>query len=146
MSIPATNGGTKESVLRGGVHLHFQVLSNELNTPKVLVCPADKSRRQAPNFNAGIGESNISYFVGVDASEALPNMLLTGDRYLTNGTMPSNRVCELTTNSVVGWTEETHNMIGNVGLADGNVQSWSTSKLREGLANTGVATNRLAMP
>jgi hypothetical protein len=32
--------------------LHLLVLSNELNTPKVLVCPQDRRRKAATNFNS----------------------------------------------------------------------------------------------
>jgi hypothetical protein len=35
---------------------------------------------------------------------------------------------------------------GNVGLADGSVQGFSSTALRRALENTGVETNRLAMP
>jgi len=39
-----------------------------------------------------------------------------------------------------------HKNQGNVALADGSVQAFSSSRLQEVLSNTGVATNRLAMP
>jgi hypothetical protein len=73
-------------------------------------------------------------------------MFLTGDRNLTNGTLLLNGILELKSNSAAGWTEKIHELQGNVGLVDGSVQSFSTSKVREALNNTGVATNRLAMP
>jgi prepilin-type processing-associated H-X9-DG protein len=48
--------------------------------------------------------------------------------------------------SPVAWNDTRHLKQGNVGLADGSVQGFSSNKLREALANTGVETNRLAMP
>lgn len=39
--------------------LHFQALSNELSTPRILVCPAD-TKQAAPNFSL-LSERNISY-------------------------------------------------------------------------------------
>jgi competence protein ComGC len=148
MSVSVTNGGTKEFVSRGGVYLHFLVLSNELSTPKILHCPLDETHAQAVSndFSVGFTEANISYFIGVDASQANPRMFLTGDRNLTNGILPPNRLLVLESNTPVGWTKKIHQLQGNIGLADGSVQSLSTSQTREGLANTGVATNRLAMP
>src|SRR6266487_2961529 len=40
MQTSVTNGGTAELVGYGFVWPHFQVMSNELVTPKLLVCPA----------------------------------------------------------------------------------------------------------
>jgi hypothetical protein len=39
---------------------HFQVMSNELNTPKILVCPSDKSKQAANNFS-NLESWNVSY-------------------------------------------------------------------------------------
>src|SRR4029077_1477289 len=40
ISVSVTNGGIMELPSTELVYLHFQVLSNELSTPKILVCPA----------------------------------------------------------------------------------------------------------
>ena len=69
----------------------FMVMSNELSTPKIVICPSEnESRLQASTF-AGIipvGSANVvpytndlncSYFVGVDAVDTNPQMFLTGD-------------------------------------------------------------------
>ena len=37
MASPVTNGGTMELIPSGSVFPHFQVMSNEVNTPKILV-------------------------------------------------------------------------------------------------------------
>ncbi|HEV2211488.1 MAG TPA: type II secretion system protein [Verrucomicrobiae bacterium] len=42
MEVSITNGGTKELVNTGAVYVHFLVMSNELSTPKLLVCPEAK--------------------------------------------------------------------------------------------------------
>lgn len=147
MEVSAANGGTLEYVGQGGVCRHFIAMSNELTAPRVLLCPADKSRKAALSFSLEMADSNSSFFVGVDAVDAKPSMYLVGDRNVTNGLpLPPNRIMDLTSNSIVGWTGELHGKQGNVCLADGSVQSWSTDQTREGLAHTGVATNRLAMP
>lgn len=152
MEVSTNEGGTKEYTVTGEVFRLFLGISNELNTPKMLVCPADITRRPVKHFASLVNNTNISYFVGVDAKsiwaqETFPSMFLTGDRNLTNGApLPPNRIMDLASNSVAGWTAEIHSRQGNVGLADGSVQSFSTSKVREALNNTGVATNRLAMP
>lgn len=145
--VVSTNyGGSKEHIETGEVFRHFQALSNQLISPKFLLCPADKVRSPAKDFST-LNNTNISYFVSVDADETQPDMFLNGDRNLTNGVpLPPNRIMALTSNSIVGWTAEIHNRQGNIALSDGSVQSWSSSRLREALVPTGVATNRLAMP
>jgi len=57
-------------------------MSNELTTPKILVCPADKEKVPATSFGAGFSDTNSSYFVSLDASETYPQTFLTGDRNL----------------------------------------------------------------
>ncbi|MGO8925705.1 MAG: type II secretion system protein [Limisphaerales bacterium] len=120
---------------------HFQVLSNELGNPKLLVCPAD-TRLPAKDFGPGFSNANLSYFVGLDANETYPSMFLYGDRNLTNGLPIQEGILYLTPDRPVGFTHELHNCQGNVALADGSVQGWTSGRLSFA---TGM-TNRLAMP
>jgi len=60
--------------------------------------------------------------------------------------MVANGILAFTTNDAVGWDSYIHNRQGHVGLADGSVQRFSTSRLREAVHYTDFATNRLAMP
>ena len=143
--IPGTNGGTMDFISGPNAWRHFQVMPNELSTPKILVCPADASRTAATNFTF-FNNSNLSYFVGIDASETNPQSLLMGDRNITNGTPIRNGILELTTNSPTGWTAEMHRKIGNIVLADGSVQQVSQNGLRQTLGSTGTVTNRLLLP
>jgi competence protein ComGC len=137
-------GGTREYQANGEAFRHFHVISNEIATPLVLACPADL-RKPATDFGPAMSDSNISYFVGLDAADDQPQMLVAGDRNLTNGMPPRNGILTLTTNSVVGWTHELHKVTGQVLLADGSVQQTSTAYLRQIVRNSG-GTNRLAMP
>jgi len=131
-------------------HYIFQVMSNELNTPKILMCPAefDTARQPAVSFaiNAFTNNLNVSYFVGVDADETQPQMLLTGDHNLGTGNPPANSAVYTgttalqslnTNNTTVGYTDSQHQKQGNVGLSDGSVQGYSTTRLRDALKNTG---------
>jgi hypothetical protein len=86
------------------------------------------------------------FFEHPGSDEAHPQMFLTGDRNVTNGQAANSRFVDLTTNRPVGWTHELHKVQGNIGLADGSVQQFSTARLQEALAATGDSTNRLAMP
>lgn len=151
MSVSTNFGGTFEYVERGDVFRHFQVMSNELSTPKIVVCPTDV-RRPAKDFGPTLGNSNISYFVGVDAVEPEPptyltaQMVLSGDRNLVGGTKLVDGVVEITTNQSVRWSSEMHDGTGNVLLTDGSVATVTDSGLTKLLQQTGVATNRLAIP
>jgi hypothetical protein len=144
MAVSTNKNGSMEYAEGGNTFRHFQVMSNELNTPKILVCPAD-NRIAAASF-ARLKNQNVSYFVGLDATEIQPRMLLTGDRNVTNGLSPVRSVLELRPEIPAGWTEAMHNRVGNIGLADGSVQQVSIPGLQQMLKNTGDSTNRIALP
>jgi type II secretory pathway pseudopilin PulG len=146
MFVSETNGGTMEFTTGRNAWRHFQVMSNELSTPRVLICPADSDRWFAATNFIWLNNSNLSFFVGSVSNETNPQMILSGDHNITNGTPVRNGLLELTTNNPSGWTAEMHEKVGNVGLADGSVQQVSISGLRTIVENTGVATNRLQMP
>jgi len=144
MEVPVKEGGSKEFVQFGLVLPHFLVISNELSTPKLLVCPRDQ-RQEAANFKELRGE-NISYFVGLDASQTNSQSLLAGDRNITNGSSGKDRILFLATNQPVGWTKDIHQYAGNVVLSDGSVQQVDSAGLQQTLRKSGVATNRIAIP
>jgi hypothetical protein len=146
--VPGTNGGTMDFITGPNAWRHFQVMSNELSTPKVVFCPAesDRNRFTATNF-VNFCNSNVSFFFGVDVTnDSNPQMMLSGDHNVTNGTPVKNGLLELTTNHLAGWTSEMHNKVGNIALSDGSVQQISIVGLQNTIANTGLATNRLQMP
>ena len=164
MELSVTNGGAMEALAAGDLVTVFEVMSNELNTPKLLFCPAewlatDSTRSFATGFgrttrtvngHASVpfsGNSNVTYFVGMDANTNLPSAFLSGDDNFLVGTNAAKPgILSLTTNTPIAWSKTRHEKLGNVGLADGSVQGFSSSALRNALANTGVETNRLAMP
>ena len=146
MDLSETNGGTMEFISGASEWRHYQLMSNELSTPKVLICPADDSRMSATNFTF-LSNSNLSFFIGVDATnETDPQRILSGDRNITNGTPIKNGILELTPNQLAGWTAEMHKKVGNILLADGSVSQASMVGLQTAVANTSLATNRLQMP
>src|SRR5690242_5489741 len=65
MQVSITNGGTMESATAGIVFPTFQVMSNELSTPKIVHCPTDTNRPFATNFTTDFTSSKISYFVAL---------------------------------------------------------------------------------
>jgi hypothetical protein len=148
MGVSVANDGSMEMVATGNVVQTFQVMSNELSTPKILFCPKDSSRLYATNFGAGLASSNISYFVGVDVTNSMnPQMILSGDRNLQTGGVPVKPgLRQFGTNDPVSWSASQHANVGNIGLADGSVQEISSSTLRRTFQATGLATNRFAIP
>ena len=128
----------KEAIRAGDA---FQIVVSQRFT---LACPAD-TRPPASGF-AGLHNHNLSYFVGLDADETRPQMLLAGDRNITNNLAPVRSVLMLPPESPAGWTAAIHIGQGNVGLSDGSVQQFSTPRLRDMLKNTGDPTNRIALP
>jgi len=188
MFVPVANGGAQEfignrkvgnvpitataaTVTSGGVCGMFLVMSNELNTPKVVACPSEaQGRSTASTFiqvaPGGVGlpaggvpfanDLYCSYFVGVDAADLYPQMLLTGDHNLGDGNPPTAEYqpaggagkpyIAFGTNTVqasaagVGWADILHGKAGgNCGLADGSVQQFTRTKLQQQLSNTGDA-------
>jgi prepilin-type processing-associated H-X9-DG protein len=148
MGVSVANGGTMEMVATGNVVLTFMVMSNYLSTPKVLVCQMDTARFYATSF-ASLANSNLSYFIGVDVTNYYnnPQMIISGDRNLQIGRLPVRPgLVPMWTNDPVAWTTELHNESGNIGLADGSVMATTSANLRSFLQQTGLATNRLAVP
>jgi type II secretory pathway pseudopilin PulG len=146
MSVPAARSGTMEFTTGAGTYHHYQVMSNELSTPKILVCPAD-TRTPAANF-VRLKNQNVSYFVGLDANDAHPQRFLSGDRNITGASAPENGILKLVPGGPVSWTEAIHGNQGNVGLSDGSVQQFSNAGLTEALKNSGDPTDtwRIALP
>lgn len=148
MGISVTKGGSMEMVATGDVVQTFLVMSNELDMPKLLHCPDDFAITEARSF-AGLAGSNISYFVGVDITNDMnPRMIVSGDDNFEIGGVPiKSGLLQLGSNNPVAWTVARHQQhTGNLGLADGSVQSVTTAGLRNCLQQTCLATNRLAIP
>ncbi len=123
----------------GTVFPHFQLLSNELSTPKVLVCPNDEKRSPAANFAVGFSDTNLSYFLGLDSARENSSSLLSGDRNLTNRPVTGTVVVSVTTNLILGWGKDLHSGKANVCFGDG-----SARQVQNGFVTAG--TNRLAIP
>ncbi len=146
MAVSTEKGGTKEFTTGADTFRHFQVMSNELSTPKILVCPND-TRTAANNF-IRLSNKNVSYFVGLEANDSNPQRFLTGDRNITGESEPEQGILKLVPGQRVSWTAEIHGNQGNVGLADGSVQQYSNSALSMALKNSGDVTNtwHLSLP
>jgi prepilin-type N-terminal cleavage/methylation domain-containing protein len=159
VTVAGDMGGSMANVgIAGQTRGFFNVLSNELSTPKILFCPAEyESGRQpatafttvsAVNQVPFTNDLNVSYFVAVDASESYPQMFLAGDHNMGGNANPPTALFPKTvsagtnvTGTTVGpgWMDNMHGKAGNVALSDGSVQGFSRAKLQEGLRNSGDA-------
>jgi prepilin-type N-terminal cleavage/methylation domain-containing protein/prepilin-type processing-associated H-X9-DG protein len=138
---------------------HFRALTNQLGTPRILACPMDATRTAVSDFTS-LKNENISFFVGLDSSETLPQSLLFGDRNITDtaGQTPASEPCETVGVTAVAlkaaqastyrWSESLHQNQGNVALGDGSVQQVKDSGLRALLRNSGDANgnNHILVP
>lgn len=52
MRTSTNQGGSMEFVSEGAASRHFRTLSNELMMSRILVCPADKTRKPASSFSS----------------------------------------------------------------------------------------------
>lgn len=150
VSSEGTNGGTKEFAITGDVWRHFQAISNELTTPKIVHCFEDKERTRAPQWESFTNNSHLSYFVGLEANEVLPQTILSGDRDLVSNVQPVGGILTLSTNDYLKWSKRIHKEQGNIGLADGSATQASETILKRQLQSLFQSTSqpvfRLALP
>lgn len=145
MGLPISAGGTFEYTTNGETFRHFQIMSNEINAPLILICPQD-SRQVASDFGGGFSNSNVSYFVGLLANDDNPEAFLAGDRNIIGGRTLPNGTTEISTSDAIRWGTDLHNGSGNIALADGSVSQCPSDYLKQALQYTGIATNRLEKP
>lgn len=146
-------GGTMELVSSGLVFPAFAVMSNELGTPKIIVCPEDRNRMSGTNFST-LSDANVSYFTIPEADESNAELWLSGDRNLATNTVALKPgLFMLPTNRVMSWTAKIHQHKGNMALADGSVQQYTSAKLQQSATNvmriwfaTNSAPFRLVIP
>jgi prepilin-type N-terminal cleavage/methylation domain-containing protein/prepilin-type processing-associated H-X9-DG protein len=171
MAVSTSLGGAEEDVVCqtytayakfSGMTNVFCVMSNELSTPKILVCPSDVAHNAAAtNFaelaftlgQPGQGTNAISYFVCGDATEAYPQMIMVGDRNIgitPTGAAPAQNInigmgtaksfdYYNISGSVWAWSaNDLHLKVGNIGFADGSVAEESANGLDNALV---LATN-----
>jgi len=144
MVVSVTNGGAMELVAIGNVAACFRVMSNELSTPKILLCPEDTHRTYATNFSTGFSDANISYFLSQDALETYPQMILLGDdNLLVDGKPVQPGILNLRSNQTIAWSQDRHHGVGNILMADGSAQQVTSVGLNFAISSctNGILTN-----
>jgi prepilin-type processing-associated H-X9-DG protein/prepilin-type N-terminal cleavage/methylation domain-containing protein len=146
MQTSITNGGTLELTSGGNAAVHFRALSNYLSTPTAVWCPQDSGRTRASSFSLPFANSNVSYFVNMDAAVSRSHVVLVGDRKLTmDGVQAASGLLSLSSNSTAGWTRDIHQGKGNIVFVDGHAEQGGSGVLGAAVARSGP-TIRLAVP
>jgi prepilin-type N-terminal cleavage/methylation domain-containing protein/prepilin-type processing-associated H-X9-DG protein len=130
--------------LAQGVFAMFLVMSNELNTPKILNCPAEylAKGQQSTTFGDNGGtppsgtlyyqnDNNVSYFIGIDAVDTNPQMFLAGDHNMGNmaaGVLPSSKASGSSSSPYIFGDDGTTtcNAILGTNAPAGGANSWAS--------------------
>lgn len=137
MTVSTNDGGSLEDVQNGfaigqghyfyTAYRNFQALSGELVKPELLHCPADVERITATNFPS-FQNTNLSYFIGINATFDKPESVLAGDRNLAicNQCQPPGTIMKIGLTYPFEWyptlrNNPVHNNQGNFLYSDGHV-------------------------
>jgi len=123
---------------------HLQALSNELGDPRLLICAAD-NRVAASGFSL-LQNSNVSYFIGVNADYSRPDSMLAGDRNITSPALGGGAITRLGSNDAVAWTAELHGFKGNILFADGRVELFNSAGLSAAINPSPGAPTAISTP
>lgn len=138
---PMPDGGIWYHPLVGNAWFHYAWISNQLVTPRILVCPADTQKNPASHFgttsdggllNGGYRNNAVSYFIMTDAHRFLPTTVFSGDR---NVRPTGSGTCSIGATGVSSvrifpvvfpfWTNNIHGLWGNLLAYDGAVGTYS---------------------
>jgi competence protein ComGC len=165
--VNVSEGGTKPDILPpynkpSAIWFEFSAMSNQLVTPRILVCPQDAQRvvNAARNWgrtsdggylNSGYRDNATSYALGLHSFIYENSVFLAGDRNLRVDN-PGPVTCSLgfgnTSSinpigaSVTAWTNSIHGLSGNILLADGRVVMAPNSTLKKYFSQRAPQDNR----
>jgi prepilin-type N-terminal cleavage/methylation domain-containing protein len=136
----AEGGGKPNGSGTNRVNFQLSLVSNELSSPKIVLCPSDVRRIPAPSFSSLL-LTNIGYAVCTEADEKRPRMILATDRNIFGFDftgLPDGINCFVLTSPGSGaytaiWRKGMCHGAnsGTVALSDGSVQQLNDATLRE---------------
>ncbi|HMJ90771.1 MAG TPA: prepilin-type N-terminal cleavage/methylation domain-containing protein [Candidatus Acidoferrum sp.] len=152
--VPIGEGGTYENPKPGNAYAEYLVLSNELSTPKILVCPSDRftGLRIASSFGEldqnGFRANSVSYAIGMDAGyysslgqvawDQSQQHILFLDYNFNFNSPPGgcsaglNQVGRINPTLATKWTNAVHGAeAGQVAIADGSAHQTTSVALQE---------------
>jgi prepilin-type N-terminal cleavage/methylation domain-containing protein len=140
--LPLADGGSQT---KPNVFETYKVMKDEVNTPKLLICPSD-TRAAAPDLE-NLVDANISYFLGIESKEGRPGMLLVGDRNIEGGR--PNRDCPVAKVKKIAfefskveipkayWSDLQHRRVGNISIGDASAHPVGARRVQEHLWSSG---------
>lgn len=146
-----TNKAEAELVTSDIAADYFLKLSPYLPLPRFFVCPTDKARLIGNTNFFGFNNTNLSYFLGLDATTNNPSVILSGDRHLAfNNQAATPGLLFVTNNTAIRWTKELHPIKdqtrGVLLFVDGHCEVVQDYKLPQAFKKQALATNRLVIP
>ena len=131
-------GGMPNGTGNARANLQLSIVSNELASTKILLCPSDVRRDWATNF-ATISLTNLSYALCQEADEKRPRVFLAIDRNLTGFDftgLPDNINCFILSSPGTGASSAKWRRgichgdnIGMVALGDGSVHQFNNTRV-----------------
>jgi prepilin-type N-terminal cleavage/methylation domain-containing protein len=144
MTISTNMGGSKEFVNRLETFRHFEATSKDRSATWTLICPTDI--RNSAETPTQLSNTNLSYFVTLNAVATNTSMVLIGDRNITTNKQAFvNGIYTLSTNAELEWTDSMHVRCGNIGYVDGSALHVTSPKLR-GYLEASETIHRLGVP
>lgn len=135
--ISTNKAGTKEMIYNPNkIYESFIIPKYMINDPKILKCPIDY--RRSENILTNVRNTNISYFITLNAKPNVNNMTLFGDRnirytekYKSNVIFTNNGARYISWDAKVGL----HGNYGNIIFTDGHIVTTNRTKNRAILNN-----------
>jgi prepilin-type N-terminal cleavage/methylation domain-containing protein len=123
----------------------YRAASNQINSPKVLVCPSDGGKTRSSEWiPARFSNTNVSYSLGYDAAdvgkpgadESKPQTILSADRNHEQTSWADPGVGTPT----ASWqtSPSIHVQQGNIGLGDGSAQQVNNARFSQQVKSAGV--------
>lgn len=115
MQVSTNHGGSAEWTDASKVFKHFRLISNMISTPRILICPAEDKMTKKPAlyFDNKMNNSNISYFIALNASND-NNSILAGDRNIRANNAQTKSILIIDKYRSIWWTDEMHKDMGNI--------------------------------
>ena len=153
--VPVADGGSQTVT---EAWRHYLIISNEIQTPKVLHCASDSDRTTTSDFAsfAMLGNKALSLALGTGADRTKPLMNLSCDRNAQGvdgqtcnpALIPAPYITTLGPNDATPprWDGTIHQNGGNMGCADGSVQQLTSAGFKEHLIASGDGKNCILKP
>jgi prepilin-type N-terminal cleavage/methylation domain-containing protein len=143
--LTVAQGGTRAE---NRLWMHYNIVSNELASPKVISCPSQPGKQLASDFFVGANQNArslatltnnaVSYSIYLEAEEQYPRHPLVMDSNATGSSGNCSGIyASFTIGTNASWSNNVHMRVGNLALQDGSAHSTTRDQFREFLRNTG---------